>query len=202
MLNHDEKNDLPETVDCPHCGRKIKTLSIVNKGFIRGRPHSAGGPYYQHKCMCCHKEFDCFFGKEIFTRKPSIKKAFIFRLSRSIRALFVRQSPHPRRLARPATESLHKESDQDASNGPEHAADRNAPLPLIFRLHPELLTAFRAMSLDPTASVSRIKKQHKTLVKSFHPDRTRHRSPGEREEATKKLIEINRAYGTIKELFM
>jgi len=152
--------------------------------------------------MCCHKEFDCFFEKEIFTRKPSIKKAFIFRLSRSIRALFAKQSRRPPRFVRPAKKFTLDESGQALAEEPESTAEPDASLPIIFRIHPELLTAFRTLGLDPSAPVSQIKKQYKMLVRGLHPDRIRHRSLGEQEEATKKLIEINRAYGTIKELFM
>ena len=65
-----------------------------------------------------------------------------------------------------------------------------------------MLTAFRTLGVDPDTTVSRIKKHYKNLVKRLHPDKINHLRPDEREEATKKLIEINKAYGTIKELFM
>jgi len=202
MLNRTEKEDLPEMVDCPHCGREIKTLVVVNNGFIKGRPHSSGGPYYQSKCMHCREEFNCFFEREVFTRKPGIKKAFIFPLWRSILALFSKTAPDRAGLTISTKKSATRVSQEGIVENEKSVAEPESSLPIIFKVHPELLTAFRVLGLDPTSSVSCIKKRFKMLVKGLHPDRTGHKTSREREEATKKLIEINRAYGTIKELFM
>ena len=209
-----ERNKLPDNLECPHCGRTIKTKLVVRKGFIRGRPQSRGGPYYKFKCIYCHNELDCFFGKEVFTRKADRKKALIDRLTAWLRFIPLIGASAENYGHRHISENLHRDKNRCengripgsfTSNGCGDAgshADMNDRLPMIFRIHPELLASFRVLGLDPDAPVKEIKKRYKKLVRDYHPDRTGDLDEIDKQIATKKLVEITKAYGTIKDYFM
>lgn len=209
-----ERNKLPENLECPHCGRPIKTELVFSKGFIRGRPQSRGGPYYKFKCIYCHKELNCFFEKEIFTRKADRKKALLDRLADWLRSLpLFGSSLGEKDYRRIYSDSQHEKINGRPSEKPRcftedevDDAGSQSPtpelIPLIFRIHPELLASFRVLGLDHDAPVKEIKRRYKKLVRDHHPDRIGHLDEIDRQGATKKLVEINKAYGTIKDYFM
>jgi hypothetical protein len=202
MSSDKKEKSRPLLVTCPHCGRQVTTEAVVSKGFMFGRSRAKGGPYYRFKCIFCHKGYDCFFEKEIFTRKPVARKALIVRLLSWLGAFFFPQLRKEGGLqARPGTpsEDVRREAGRDSGEGPPK---KKETLPLVFRVHPELLPCFRVLGLKHDAPPRLIRKRYKDLVKNLHPDKTTHLPKKERAEATKKLVEINGAYGTIKEYFM
>ncbi len=189
-------------VICPCCGRQTTTEVVISKGFMYGRPRAKGGPYYRFKCPYCHKDYDCFFEKEIFTRKAAPKKALIGRLLSWIGLLLFPERREAGRLHATKQAPSGGGGKKRGPNSGDGLQQKKETLPLVFRVHPELLSCFRVLGLKHDAPPRLIRKRYKDLVKNFHPDKTMHLSEEERAEATKKLVEINGAYGTIKVYFM
>ncbi|WXG21778.1 DnaJ domain-containing protein [Campylobacter concisus] len=63
--------------------------------------------------------------------------------------------------------------------------------------------AFEVLGLSKNASLDEIKARYKELVRQYHPDILMGRGESKEviERSTKKLQEINEAYGRLKEKF-
>lgn len=204
MSPQDDFSNEAESVLCPYCGAIINTQTIIDKGFMVGRPAIRGGPYYRSKCVVCHNDYDCFFEKEIFTRKRDSVKAFLhswpFCLVWEVLAQILPTRRYKRNKKRKAdAKNSERESEYRSRAAGRWVWGRAEDLPLVFKIHPELIASFRVLGLDVQSSSKQIKARYKELVKTWHPDRYSSNTTEKRDLATKKLIEINRAYGTIKD---
>jgi DnaJ like chaperone protein len=57
---------------------------------------------------------------------------------------------------------------------------------------------YKVLGLKQDADINTIKTTYKRLMKEFHPDKTSHLSPVERNKSEIRAKEINEAYNKIK----
>ena len=64
------------------------------------------------------------------------------------------------------------------------------------QLTPDSIDAYAVLAVAPSASAAELKAAHRALVRRFHPDLA---PPAERDAATRRVQQINVAYGLVRD---
>lgn len=183
---------------CLFCGKAFSKKDLQDRGFIRSRKESEGGPYFLYKCTHCREEMHCYRGEGGWTLSPREDAWSPFEFFRRILEGYSPLRPggekagardqKARRGARPSS-SREKE---------EGARPRKEKPPLSRKDAPDRWHAFyQILGIDSSASREDVVTAFRTLSKKVHPDRFASYDKEFQRLANRKFIELKEAYDTL-----